>query len=171
VAATIGTSSAVEEIARSYFDAVGRRDVEGMIDHWEPGGIGHLHGIAELRAPEGYREWFGNLFQAFPDMAFEVLEVIVEGDKAAVHWRATGTFTGDVRFEGLAATGASVEMRGCDVLTISDGRVRHNDAYTNGADLARQLGALPPAGSRQERALTALVNARTRATRALRRSQ
>ena len=33
------------------------------------------------------------------------------------------------------------------MLTIRDGRIQRNDAYMNGAELARQLGALPPAGS------------------------
>ena len=49
--------------------------------------------MAELRVPEGIREWFGSLFRAFPDLKFEVLEMVVEADKAAVRWRATGTFT------------------------------------------------------------------------------
>jgi hypothetical protein len=60
-------------------------------------------------------------------------------------------------------------MVGCDVLTIRDGNVADNQAYTNSMELARQLGALPPAGSAPERAMTALVNARTRALGAFRR--
>ena len=32
------------------------------------------------------------------------------------------------------------------MLTIRDGRIQRNDAYMNGAEMARQLGALPPAG-------------------------
>jgi predicted ester cyclase len=64
-----------------------------------------------------------------------------------VHWTATGTFTGTGRFEGMAPNGASIELRGLDLLTVRDGMVVDNQAYTNGAELARQLGALPPAGS------------------------
>jgi hypothetical protein len=39
----------------------------------------------------------------------------------------------------------------------------------NGAQMAQQLGALPPAGSFSERAMLGLFNLKTRLTRALRR--
>ena len=47
------------------------------------------------------------------------------------------------------------------MLTIRDGRIQRNDAYLNAADLARQLGALPPAGSPIERLMTAALNVKT----------
>ena len=156
-------------IAREYFDCVARRDVEGMIEMWEPGGVGHIHGMAELRAPEGYRQWFGNLFRAFPDMQFEVRDVTAEGERAAVHWRATGTFSGDVKFEGLSPTGARVEIEGIDLLTIREGKLQDLVAYSNGTVLARQLGLLPAQGSAGERATAAAFNAKTSAATALRR--
>jgi predicted ester cyclase len=154
-------------VARSYFEAVAARDVEAMIEHWEPGQVGYLHGLAELRVPEGYREWFGNLFRAFPDFDMEPIEIVGAGELAAVRWRAAGTFTGPARFEGLAPNGARIELEGCDMLTIRDGLIRENHAYTNAAELARQLGALPPAGSLAERGLTGAINARTAAAEAL----
>ena len=48
------------------------------------------------------------------------------------------------------------------MLTVRDGRIQRNDAYMNGAEMMRQLGALPPAGSPPERALTAALNLKTR---------
>jgi predicted ester cyclase len=154
-------------VARSYFEAVAARDVEAMIEHWEAGQVGYLHGLAELRVPEGYREWFGNLFQAFPDFDMEPIDIAGSGELAAVRWHAAGTFTGPARFEGLVPNGARIALEGCDMLTIRDGLIRENHAYTNGAELARQLGALPPAGSLAERGLTGALNARTATTEAL----
>ena len=79
----------------------------------------------------------------------------------------TGTFSGEARFEGAIATGASLDLTGCDVLTVRDGKIVHNDAYVNGMQMARQLGILPPQGSGQERAMIGAVNAKTRAARLL----
>jgi hypothetical protein len=79
-----------------------------------------------------------------------------------VRWRATGSFNGSGSFEGLEPNGASVNVQGCDVLTVRDGRIQRNDAYMNGVEMMRQLGALPPAGSAPERALTAALNLKTR---------
>ena len=158
------TAADAEAVARAYFDAVARRDVEAMAACWQPGALDVIHGVAELRVPEDLRAWFGSLFASFPDFSFEVLEVIAGGEKAAVHWHATGTFDGSARFEGLLPNGKRVDVRGCDVLTVRDGKVVHNDAYMNGAEMARQLGALPPAGSPPEKALTAALNAKTKAS-------
>jgi predicted ester cyclase len=151
-----------ESVARAYFDAVGRRDVEAMAACWEPGSMDVLHGVAELHVPNQLRSWFGQLFAAFPDFRFEVLDVLATGEKAAVRWHATGTFDGSARFEGLIPNGRTVDVEGCDVLTVRGGLVVRNDAYLNGAEMARQLGALPPAGSPPERALTGALNLATR---------
>jgi len=160
----VGTTEATdtERVARAYFDAVARRDVEAMAACWEPGSRDVIHGVADMRVPEDLRRWFGELFGSFPDFSFEVLDVVAGGEKAAVHWHATGTFNGSARFEGLIPNGEQVDVQGCDVLTVRDGKVVHNDAYMNGAEMARQLGALPPQGSPPERALTALLNLKTR---------
>ncbi len=58
--------------------------------------------------------------------------MVAEGDKVAVHWRARGTFTGTGRFEGFVANGKPVDMRGADMLTVEDGKIVANFAYTNG---------------------------------------
>jgi steroid delta-isomerase-like uncharacterized protein len=140
-----------------------------MASFWAPGALDVIHGVAELRVPEDLRTWFGNLFAAFPNFRFEVLDVIATEEKAAVHWRATGTFDGTARFEGLIPNGAQVDVQGCDVLTVRDGRIQRNDAYMNGTDMARQLEALPPSGSLQERGLFGVVNLKTRLGKRLRR--
>lgn len=156
-------------VARAYFGAVAARDLDAMTAFYEVGGTGEIHGLVELTVPGSYRAWFANLFAAFPDFHFEILDVVAEGDLAAVRWHATGTFDGTVRFEGVDPTGAKVDLTGCDVLRIRDGKIHRNDAYMNGAQMAQQLGALPPTGSLPERAMLTALNLKTRIARALRR--
>jgi predicted ester cyclase len=127
-----------------------------------------IHGVVEMRVPDDLRAWFGNLFAAFPDFTFEILEVMATGEKAAVRWHATGTFDGSARFEGLDPNGARIDLEGCDVLTVRDGLIVRNDAYMNGAEMARQLGALPPQGSAPEKAMTAVLNLKTRLSERIR---
>ncbi len=160
--ATNGQAGDTEAVARAYFAAVAARDIEAMAACWEPGTLDVIHGVVEMRVPEDLRSWFGDLFRAFPDFSFEVLDVMAAGEKAAVRWHATGTFNGSGRFEGLDPNGGRVDIEGCDVLTVRDGLVVRNDAYMNGAEMARQLGALPPVGSPAEKAMTGLLNLKTR---------
>ncbi len=155
----------VATVARAYFEAVGRRDLDAMTEFYVPGGVGEIYGLVRLEVPTSYRAWFGDLFRAFPDFEMEIVEIVAEGEKAAVRWRANGSFSGDTAFEGLEPNGSTVHVQGCDVLTVREGRIQHNDAYMNGVEMMRQLGALPPAGSAPERAMTALLNLKTRLLR------
>jgi steroid delta-isomerase-like uncharacterized protein len=162
------TKSDAATVARAYFETVGRRDLDAMTEFYVPGGIGEIYGLVRLEVPTSYRAWFGDLFRAFPDFDMKIVEIVTEGEKAAVRWHATGTFNGSAPFEGLAPNGVSVDVQGCDVLTVRDGRIQHNDAYMNAAEMMRQLGVLPPAGSGPEKALTAALNLKTRLTARLR---
>jgi len=101
------------------------------------------------------------LFAAFPDFLYDVQEMIVSGDRAAVHWRATGTFTGGP-FQGVLANGARAEIVGLDLARVEDGLLVENLSYWDDSAVARQLGLLPGQDSVQERAMKAAFNARTR---------
>jgi glyoxylase-like metal-dependent hydrolase (beta-lactamase superfamily II) len=90
-----------------------------------------------------------------------VIELTTGRGRTAVRWRASGTFAGPGQFQGFVSNGARMKLEGCDVLTVSDDLIQHNDAYIDSGDVARQLELLPPAGSRAEARLTKLANART----------
>ena len=108
-------------------------------------------------------KWFGALLAAFPDIRFEVISITAQKETAAVRYRVSGTFDGVGKFEGLTPNGSRVELEGCDVFTVQDGLIVDNHAYLNAAELARQLGALPPRGSAAERGMTAALNAKVAA--------
>jgi hydroxyacylglutathione hydrolase len=162
------------DVARRYFEALAARDLESALAFWAPGGIERLVGQRELTAPDGVRELQRELLGAFPDLAWEVLEVVGSDEDSgpvAVRWRATGTFAGPGTFQGFVPNGARLEMEGCDVLTVNvDEKIEHLDAYLDSGDVARQLGVLPPAGSRAEANLTKLANVKTRALSLIRGS-
>jgi hydroxyacylglutathione hydrolase len=154
-------------VARTYFDALARHDLDAAVACWQEGGVDRLVGQLELIAPDGIRSYFGELFAAFPDFKFEVLDVTTHRVRCAVRWRATGTFVGPGAFQGFVPNGAALAIEGCDVVEVVDGLIVHSDAYLDGADTARQLGVLSAAGSKADSRLTTLANARTRMARAL----
>jgi hydroxyacylglutathione hydrolase len=154
------------EIAKQYFAAVAARDVDAMERCWAPGGIERI-GSQELSVPYGLRQYFGELFDAFPDLAFEVLDVTGGRGRVAVRWRARGTFAGPGRFQGLEPNGGKLELEGCDVLTIAEDRIQRNDVYIDSGEIARQLGVLPAVGSSAEARLTRLANLGSRVRRVL----
>ncbi len=112
-------------------------------------------------APEGIHAYFGELFAAFPDFALEVVELTTARSRTAVRWQAHGTFAGPGTFEGFRPNGAKIAIEGCDVISVMDELIVHNDAYIDSGDLARQLGLLPATGSAAEARLTTVANFRT----------
>jgi hydroxyacylglutathione hydrolase len=159
--------ASTSEIARRYFAALADHDLDAAVACWKPGGVDRLVGARELVAPDGIREYFGGLFAAFPDFRFEVLDVTTARERAAVRWRVDATFAGPGLFEGFAPNHARLALEGCDVVTVADDLIVHNDAYIDSGDVARQLGLLPAVGSAAEARLTRLANARTRAMMAI----
>ena len=164
-------SASAKQVATAYFDAIRKRDLDGMVAVWKPGTTDYLYGFGDLKVPQDLRTWFGAMFRAFPDFDMTVTDMVAYGNKAAVRWQATGTFTGEEKFQGLSATGASVKIEGLDLLTIEDGQIVENRAYTDASEMARQLGAMPPQGSIGEKAMLGMVNARTNAVGMLKRAR
>jgi glyoxylase-like metal-dependent hydrolase (beta-lactamase superfamily II)/ketosteroid isomerase-like protein len=153
-------------VAKRYFAAVTARDVEGMLACWEPGGRENIRGLMDGRAPDDVRAFFENLFAAVPDFLLEVVSITAAKDRAAVRWIARGTFVkGEVG--GYAAHGGPITLEGVDELTIRDGLIVENNAFPDNIAFARQLGVLPPEGSKAEQRMNKLINARTRFTRKL----
>jgi predicted ester cyclase len=156
------------EVVREYFDALIAQDLDRAVATWKPGSQDHLYGFADMVAPEGIRDYFGNLFAAVPEFRLEVQSMVAEGDQVAVHWRAAGTFDGTQKFQGLVPNGRQIELEGLDLLTVEDGKIVSNYAYTNGMEFARQVGALPPQDSGPEKAMAAAFNAKTAVEKRLR---
>jgi len=159
------------KIATTYFDALARHDLDAATAVWKPGAVDRLVGDQELTAPDGIRRYFGELFAAFPDFALEILEVTATTGRAVVRWRADGTFAGPGQFQGFAPNHARISIEGCDVVSVKDKLIIHNDAYIDSGDVARQLGLLPPTGSVAHQRLAKVANVRTRAAKGLHAGQ
>jgi steroid delta-isomerase-like uncharacterized protein len=157
---------ALENHARSYFDAVARRDVDGMVEHWKEDGVVDLVPLGILRGTDEIAAFFREMFGAFPDAGTTVTRLAAGQNEVAVEWRMSAHFTG-TPFQGVEATGRPVELRGVDMIEIADGKNVTNTAYYDGMAFARGAGLLPPQDSGTERAMKSAVNAATRLRRAV----
>jgi glyoxylase-like metal-dependent hydrolase (beta-lactamase superfamily II)/ketosteroid isomerase-like protein len=151
-----------EAVARRYFEAIAARDVEAAVALWAEGGRENVRGQVDVTAPEGVREFIGSLIEAMPDMRMEVVETTTEGERCAVQWKITGTFAGPGALNGVKPTGSPLKLEGVDVLTVRDGLVQANDAFSDGLTAARQIGLMPPQGSTAEQGLMGAFNTKTK---------
>jgi steroid delta-isomerase-like uncharacterized protein len=154
-----------ERVVREYFEALGRAERDAQQRYYAADAAVEIHGVTGAVGRDEMVAFFAELFDAFPDWRFDILEVVTEDDRAAVRWRAHATFAGPGSFLGFEPNGARVDIEGVDLVRVRDGRITAIDAYMNGAELARQLGALPPLGSAAEARMAKAFNLTTRVKR------
>ena len=108
-------------VARRWFEEVWNARNDAAIDElMAPESYGHVEG-GDVRGPEDFRKMRDMFFSALPDIRLEIEDIVTEGDRAAVRWRAVGTHTGDGF--GFPATKQSVNIRGTTWLVIRDGKL------------------------------------------------
>jgi steroid delta-isomerase-like uncharacterized protein len=125
-----------------------------------------MHGHAEVR------EFLDALWRAVPDMTFELLggPYVIPGEpRASLRWRGSGTFTGPMHPPGFAPTGRRWVLDGADFHEYRDGRISSLRVVLDVMNISRQLGVMPAAGSRAERAMAAAQRVLVRARRGYRR--
>ena len=93
-----------------------------------------------LRTPDAIREVYATWFEAFPDIQFSHDDILIDGDRAAVSFRAKGTHIKP--FGAVPATGRPMEIRGVLVYTFREGRIVHERRYYDSTSLLVQLGVI-----------------------------
>jgi len=157
---------AVEQRMRDYFEAMDRRDVGAMAEHWRDDGVEDVLPVGVLRGKEELRAFLDATFRAIPDARTSVGRIVAGETSCAVEWRLEGTFDG-APFMDIEPTGSHVEVRGFDLFELEDGQIVSNTAYYDGASFARQIGMLPADGSGADRAMKSAFNAVTKVRRAV----
>jgi hydroxyacylglutathione hydrolase len=155
------TKSSPESVARRYFEAIAARDLDGAVELWADGGRDNVRGQVDVLAPDGVRDFLGELLEAIPDLDFAVVSTTTQEDRCAVQWRLAGTFAGPGSLGGIAPTGDRVSIEGIDLLRVSDGLIQGNDAFPDSIGLPRQIGMMPAQGSRADQRLLGAFNTKT----------
>lgn len=127
------------QTAQRYFDAWNGRNPGAIVATFADGGT---YADSALPAPltgEAIGAYAQGLWEAFPDLAFEIVSVAQGGDGlVAAEWRMTGTNTGS--FHGLPPTGKRVSLPGCDFVRVEGGQIRSVQGYFNAGALPAALG-------------------------------
>ena len=103
-----------------------------FVDHTNPPGM--QHGI------EGHQAIVRLFTASFPDLQWDIEDLIAEDDRVVARTVMQGTHLGD--FFGLAPTGRKVTMRGIHIIRVAEGKVIEHWGCNDDLDLMRQLGAV-----------------------------
>jgi steroid delta-isomerase-like uncharacterized protein len=128
--------------ARRLYELLSAGDVDGFGELLADDFIEHeeLPGLAPTK--DGVKSFFRMQLAAFPDLRLDVEDVVADGAKVVARVRYTGTQRGE--FQGMPATGKSVDVQLIDVFRFADdGRVREHWGVIDLMTMMQQLGVVP----------------------------
>jgi steroid delta-isomerase-like uncharacterized protein len=136
-------------LARAFFDAVDRRDVERAVSFLDQNVEWFVDGSIG-GGPDAVRRAMQAHFATFPDHREEMTSLIAGEEWVAIEYVGRGTQKApfDTPYGRIAPTGRQVELSACDVYQIKNGRIVRIHTYLDFASLLQQLGAMPKIGEK-----------------------
>ncbi len=89
---------------------------------------------------KGFRTQWKQWIAAFPDLHFEVVDLISEGDQVLSRWVLTGTFEGELL--GAKGDGRKIRVEGMSLDRIEDGIVAEGFDGWDNYGFRKQLGVV-----------------------------
>lgn len=131
-----------EQIARQSFEAWNAHDVNAFTKLLADDTVWESDAFpTAFRGQEGARQFFQVYVGAFPDLRFDLEQVLSDGDHVVVRWKSAGTQRGDL--PGIPATNRTTSLHGCSVSEVKGGKIKRAWVYFDNASMMRQLGVLP----------------------------
>jgi predicted ester cyclase len=132
------TPEELKQCARDFFAQIWNGRDESAIDRFIPEDAkGNDPDFGMGR--EGFRKQWREWMDSFPDLHFELGDLIAEGDQVLTRWTITGTHTG-APFLGVNASGTEIKVEGMSFDRIADGMCVEGFDGWDALGLRRQLG-------------------------------
>jgi ketosteroid isomerase-like protein len=116
-----------EQVARSYWAAESARDLDRVMDHYNPDATFTAPGY-DLHGREAILRFYQESAARFPGLSVAIGPVTGGGSNAAIEWRATFT----------TPTGSKVFLRGVNVIETGNGKFQHVRVYYDRQELDSQ---------------------------------
>lgn len=138
----------MERMIRDWVEAENLQDADRFASFytddcvWEDVALGLLN-----RGKKQVKSYFKSMFDAFPNLKFEVQSVFAAGNWGVCEFLMTGTQAGD--FPGVPDTGGKrFSVRGVSVIQFRNGKISRNSDYWNMATLLQQVSLMAGASSK-----------------------
>lgn len=100
-----------------------------------------LHTVPEIKGVANSKAYYANYVSGFSNREFIIKETFAQGNKLTKYWEFKGTHTGD--FFGIPATGKKIDVIGCTIATIVNGKITEERDFFDNLEFFRQLGLMP----------------------------
>ncbi len=130
------------QMSRNVWDAWNAHDVDRYLKFLDDKYLLESDTVPQpVQGPQSAGLFMKMYIKAFPDLHFNIDQMIASGDYVVSRWTASGTHLGELM--GIVATNRPTKTRGCTVGEIRNGKSVHDWVYWDTGHLLRQLGVLP----------------------------
>ena len=99
-----------------------------------------LHTVPETKGKANCIAYYANYVTGFSDRQFIVKETFAQGNKLVKYWQFRGKHTGT--FFGIPATNKNVDVIGCTIATIENGKITEEQDFFDNLEFLQQLGLM-----------------------------
>ncbi len=132
----------VKALTRRFYDEVVNAHnldaLEGLIS---PDFVEHEGFPGMPNDASAVKGFFGMMFEAFPDLHIEAIDLIAEGDKVVTRCTMSGTHKGT--FMDIPATGKRFEIAAIDIIRYEGELAAEHWGVTDQMAMMQQLGVIP----------------------------
>jgi steroid delta-isomerase-like uncharacterized protein len=100
-----------------------------------------LHTTPEIKGIAKAKAYYANFVTGFSNRQFIVKDMYAQGDKVTKYWQFKGTHSGN--FMGIPATGKTVDIEGCTIARMVNGKIVEERDFMDNMSFLKQLGLIP----------------------------
>ena len=120
---------------------LGEAITNGNFDEFDeifaPSVIDHDPAPNQESGPDGFKNMFRSMKDAFPDLAIKAEQMVVDDDNVCVAYTMTGTHKGE--FQGVAPTGKAINARGVQIARFENGMIVERWGSSDELGIVKQL--------------------------------
>ena len=133
------TVSNVVEHQRTWVEGLNRGDVSAADGVFASDCTVHITGVAQpIHGVAAWKDFVAGLLTAVPDLHFTTEDLLTEGSRVAMRWRATGTHSGPLG--PVPPTGRAITVDGLIIDRLEGGMVAERWEQWDQPGMLQQLG-------------------------------
>ena len=134
----------LKAVIRRWVEAWNAQDLDAAEELLAPEFVRHDANLPDVVGTQSERQYIADTLIAFPDLHFEIEQLIADGDLVAARYLVQGTHRGG--FLGIPGTGRPVTIQAVESYRLAGGKLAEQWVVMDALGLLQQLGAVPGPG-------------------------
>jgi predicted ester cyclase len=141
------TDNSITHVGSALISGMNAHNLDLWAKYLAPNFVGEYPGARGINQDVA-RQFNQSFLDAFPDLHFDVHEVVANSSMVAIRWTGGGTFEAPLRTatgQTIPPNGKRGAIDGVFIVTVENGKIVKERSYWSELELMGQLGMMQPA--------------------------